>query len=162
MKNGEGPAICLGCCCDLSGRQSVNCPQCEWPMCGQKQCWGEGSYHALGECSFLKAAGSRVTGNYSKWVAKEVYPSILMLRCLALRQRDPIKWKKLLEFKFCSALSWKNEFESMVNLNNAIKLVNRWIPETINIQEILHKLCTLFFINSFKLPGTEGLFVSAF
>ena len=103
---------------------------------------------------------SRVTGNFSKWVAKEVYPSILMLRCLALRQRDPSNWEKLMEFKFCGNPNWKNEFQSNSD-SDAMKLVNQWVPESVNIQETLHKLCTFFFINSYELSEDEDQFVSA-
>ncbi len=166
MKKNEGPAICVGCCRDLDGR-AVNCPNCKWPMCGQKKCWGEGSHHELGECSLLKAAGSLVTGDYSKWATEEIYPTLLILRCLSLRQRNPTKWKKLLEFKFVSSPYVKqkyDEFMSKQEFNcDMANLVYRWVPDSSGIiQETLAKLFFLFSQNSFEIKEDDGLFVSTF
>jgi len=161
MKESGGPAtICVGCCCDLNG-QAINCPLCNWPMCGQKKCWGEGSHHGLGECSLLKAAGALLTDDYSKWGTKEIYQTILILRCLALRQRDPTKWKKLLEFKFVGDPSWKEKCEFTTN-SDMVKRVNRWVSDSASIQETIANLGNFFSLNSFEIIEDKGLFVSTF
>ena len=70
-------------------------------MCGQKDCWIKGSQHALGECQMLKAAGDRATPNsFLGGFTKGIYDSIMILRFVALRERDPAKFEKLTKIKF--------------------------------------------------------------
>ncbi len=145
--------ICVGCCRDLMG-PGVRCPNCKWPICGRKMCWEEGSHHGIGECSFLKEIGDRVTEPLSSWSTKRVYHGIFILRCLSLRKRDPIKWKKLLELKYDG--SRHPELFSEEDKTAVVKLISQWLPN-VSEKELIIKLCGLFLVNSFKLPAMNEL-----
>ena len=149
----EGPAVCVGCCYELNGIV-VPCPNCRWPMCGRKQCWAQGSQHALGECSLLKIAGTCVTENFANRITKEVYPSIMYLRCLALKKRDPAKWSKLMDLKYCGRDDQLIKLQESLNRTEIIQLVKKWLPkdDTISIESV-GKLCTAFAVNVFDLPA---------
>ncbi len=155
-KKTEGPAVCVGCCTELRGQHGKACPQCKWPMCGSRGCWGPGSQHALGECSLLKAAGDGppISG-LTMWVTKGVYQGILVLRCLALKERDPAKYEKLLQLYFCESSS---KVKVMGNLDRTVvvKLVNKWLPNTTIPKELVIKLCGIFAFNSFDISEVLG------
>jgi len=136
-------------------------------MCGQYDCWSDGSQHALGECSMLMAAGKRVAGNYAAWITAEVYPSIMYLRCLALKKRDPTKFEKLMDLKYCGPadqLTWQETRDR----TKIIQLVKKWVPndESVTTKSIV-KLCAVSSCNSIDLPAMPnvrdyGLHVSPF
>jgi len=133
-------------------------------MCGKKECWEEGSQHALGECSLLKEAGNRVTGNHRLRADKGVYQSILVLRCISLRDRDPTKWEKLTEVKYCGAPRVLQSIGSR-DRTAVVELLNQWLPDRAIPQELINKICGTFAISSFKLPAmdekqSENLWVS--
>lgn len=134
-------------------------------MCGKRGCWGPGSQHALGECSLLKASGVLPINGLTMWVTKGVYQGILVLRCLALKERDPAKFEKLLQLHFCESSS---KLKVMGNMDRAvvIKLVNKWLPNTTIPKELVIKLCGIFAFNSFEISeallgdAEIGLYVS--
>lgn len=133
-------------------------------MCGEMSCWAEGSPHALGECALLKAARSRITVKDAQSASNEIYYSIVVLRCLALRDRDMDKWKKLIMLKDCKSAAKKNGLKG-VDVDAVVKIVKRWIPSSVVSEEIVAKLCRIFYINSLSLqpiPGhrTKGFCVS--
>ena len=132
---------CVGCNQILKQTETVNCPQCKWPMCGKQQCWVDGSLHALGECTLLKAAG------HSRWAPKDVvYRSVWILRCLSLKEKEPAKWEKLVKItKSLGSTLIGDDFKDVV------KFVNRWLPDTAFPKELMKKICSLFLLNSFDL-----------
>jgi len=149
-KLADGPALCLGCCSDLNGL-GVECPNCKWPMCGRQDCYGDGSHHALGECSLLKKAGSRVTGNFAQEGIKEIYQTIMVLRCLSLRERDPAKFEKLMQLKYDKySLSLKT-LESVVSAT-VVRLIREWIPDAAVSSELIVAICCIVEENDFELP----------
>lgn len=94
-------AFCLGCSVQLAAGEGMPCPPCKWPMCGREECWQEGSHHALGECSAIKAARGRPWHVCEKGSCAAYQTSIMMLRCLPLKERDPDTWEKLTNLKHC-------------------------------------------------------------
>lgn len=160
----EGPAVCVGCCNGLEGK-AVECPHCQWPMCGREQCWGGGSQHSLGECELLKKAGGRVTGNHALWADSGVYEAIMILRCLSLRERDLSKWEKLMELKHSGSSRRRLQSNSKGVLEGAevdavVDVVTQWIPDV--PKEIITKLCGIFLANSFELPEITSIRSSGF
>ena len=119
-------------------------------MCGDLRCWADGSPHSQGECSLLKAAGDLATISTAQSASNEVYYSIMVLRCLALRDRDMKKWKKLLELKDCKSAA-KTCGLAVVEVDAVAKLVKRWMPSSTISKETIVKLCNIFYVNNFAL-----------
>jgi len=142
-QQGKSKLVCVGCFSFLTDRGRKKCPECNWPMCGDKHCWADGSPHSQGECSLLKAAGSRVKVNGTQLNFNEVHYSILILRCLSLRDRDMKKWKKLVELKDCKSVAKQN---GLVGVDEA----------AIVAKETIIKLCRVFFVNSLSLQPVPG------
>jgi len=151
--------VCLGCSIQL--HQRVACPNCKWPMCGRKECMGEGSHHALGECAVLKASHAADDTTSTE----EVYISITVLRCLSLRVRDPVKWEKLMNGKVCGFGPRVKLMETTWNRYDVVELVNRWLQKDSVSPELIKKICLTSFFNSYELgsfqkKGKEDMFVS--
>lgn len=145
----DGPALCLGCCRNLNGL-GVECSNCKWPMCGRQECYGVGSHHALGECSLLKKAGGRVTGNFGQQGIKEIYQTIMVLRCLSLRERDPAKFEKLMQLKYDKYSFRLKTLESVVSAT-VVKLIREWMPDAAVPSELIVTICCIVEENDFKL-----------
>jgi len=158
--NIAGPSvICVGCNQNLQESEAVNCPQCNWPMCGKQKCWADGSIHALGECGLLKAAGDRVTASYSRWTPKEVvYRSIWILRCLSLKEKQPAKWDKLVKMtKSLHSAASSQQIGDGFNFKDVVKLVNQWLPDTKIPTEYIKKICSLLCVSKFEMIASNYL-----
>ena len=135
---------CVGCNQILKQTETVNCPQCKWPMCGKQKCWEDGSLHAIGECALLKAAGR------SRWAPKDVvYGCVWILRCLSLKEKEPAKWKKLV--KMAKSLGSTSSPHIGDDFKVAVKFLNQWLPNVEFPKELMKKICSLFLLNSFDL-----------
>lgn len=153
--------VCVGCCCRLD-ENTVGCPKCNWPMCGSSNCWQQGSQHAQGECVWLKE--DRFIAHSSHFSPKEFYLTIMVLRCLSLRDRDPLKWEKFMALRKSGSpggLKGLDKKEQSV----VLKLINQWVPETVFLKEWIINICAVFLFNNFSLPEIsdhqcEGLCVS--
>jgi len=129
LRNKEDIRVCLGCYKKLGGQggRGVDCPSCRWQMCGKKECWEEGSDHANGECSLLKGARERIPANFlNVWKPHHVYHSISIIRCLALRERDPVKWEELMKMKNCLSSNKLSVCKSTFRLN-VVPIINQWL-----------------------------------
>ncbi len=144
-----GPPVCVGCCLNLDGK-GKNCPECQWPMCGQEKCWGEGSQHKLGECTALKAARDHVTSvNYCQGITIGVHDMILVLRALALRQRDPVRFGMLMDFKFRGP---KRPCLRMPKV--FFQLLEQWLPKKWAVpDDVIGRICCFFHANSFNIDS---------
>ncbi len=143
----EGPAVCVGCCLNLDGN-GKKCPECHWPMCGQEKCWGEGSQHKLGECFLLmKADRDHVTAvKYRQGITTAVHKMILVLRALALRERNPAKFGKLMDFTFRGP-----DRPSMMS-PVFLQLVEQLLPKEWAVPvDVLNRICCIFHANSMNI-----------
>ena len=138
--------VCLGCYCDLDAGRAVPCPQCNWPMCGRSDCCGEGSHHAVAECALLSATGRRNWGNLT---VNGVNQSVMVLRCLALRNREPAKWEELMQLEYHGPERQQSGLED-VDRATVVKLVRQWLPD--EPEDKILQLCGILLVNSFELP----------
>ena len=133
-------------------------------MCGRKECWSVGSHHEMGECSLLKKAGRRVNGNFALKGNREIYQSIMVLRCLSLRERDPSKFEKLMQLKY-DEFSFRNKTLESVVSATVVNLIKEWMPDAVVPPELIVNLCCIVEENHYKLPlilqdRSKGLQVS--
>ena len=151
---------CLGGCSsnDEDGQEEVSCPNCPWPtMCGDEDCWKEGSPHAMGECSLFKEVGTKLTLDKLKLLKPIVLQlTISVLRCIALRERDPLKWEKLMkmEVNFGAHSYWKQN-PKHDHREAVVSLVNEWMKgaKTPITKGLIVKLCDAFYLlNAFAMP----------
>lgn len=102
----SGKPMCLGCFAVV--KSDYLCPSCCWPACGP-QCIGNGSEHCELECKIFTSQAHENTvkqlpfhldlfgesqcneSSYNK------YGAITILRGVLLKEKDPPKWKKILE-----------------------------------------------------------------
>jgi len=146
----NGTVVCVECCRQLT-EPAVGCPQCNWPMCGQPECWGDKSQHTLGECSQFKKAGQSLAQHFSSLSNADMNPhvfvSIMILRCLSLRERDPVKFEQLMELSqtHCS-IKALNCMHSCCSHKAAvvIKLVNKWFENDPVSEELIIKLLSIY------------------
>jgi len=122
-------------------------------MCGNQECWKDGSLHALGECGYLKVAKDLETDDYSDWIPDKVYRSIWILRCLSLKKKEPSKFDKLLKVM---EQSLSSSTKKMDDFKDVEKLMNRWFPADAGIsKELVYKICSFFSLFSFELVTTS-------
>lgn len=109
-------------------------------MCGRPECSGEGSQHALGECSKLKTARRSLAIHVAS-LSSETYICIMILRCLSLKERDPVKFQKMIEFEMFGSKQLKG-LENPIRVNIVMKLLNQW---SIDVpKELIINLCCIF------------------
>jgi len=128
-------------------------------MCGQKECWEEGSDHAKGECSLLKGARERIPANFMNlWNPSHIYQSISIIRCLALKQRDPVKWEELMKLKNGLSSFKLNMFKTL-SRSNVVPIINQWLLASPVPEEWIFKLNIALTFNTFplKLPAGESM-----
>ena len=146
--------VCLGCYKKLDG-QGVVCPGCNWPMCGKQRCWGKESDHALGECSLLKGFQERIQSkDLDLLELPDLYMSITVLRVLALRNRDPVKWEKLMKIKHCVSSLRLSELKSGIQVK-IVKLVNDSLLAVAVPEEWIFKIYLAFALNCFELTESQ-------
>jgi len=97
---------------------------------------------------------------------KEIYyETVLVLRFLTLKDREPEKWKKIVELKHCGISRCTKEREASIRSTIEKLNLDNLIPDSAEIREWIINFCIIFFINSFELPFLqenrgEGLLVS--
>jgi len=145
----SGP-VCLGCYCDVDGK-SV-CSDCGWPMCGRPSCFSDeegcGLAHKAAECALM--AGRAVTIPVHRGVASPAYQSVMILRCLALKAKEPTKWEELLQLESHVAERQQNGMEDHDRATAV-----RFIQQTLGLsvpEDLILQLCGLLMVNSFELP----------
>ena len=122
-------------------------------MCGNKQCWEEGSLHALGECALLKVALKRIpTGYLKKWNPIHIHQCITVLRCLALKERDPAKWRELISSKRRLSPSKLSTLEKLT-LMTIVPLVNNWFLAIAVPEKWIVNIISALTVSTFGLPG---------
>jgi len=124
-------------------------------MCG-KECWEEGSDHAKGECSLLKGSRDRIPANFmNRWTPTYVYRSISIIRCLALRERDPAKWEELMKLKN-GLSSFKLNMFTTLSRSNVVPIINQWLLSSPVPEEWIFNLNVALSFNTFNLKLPTG------
>ena len=75
----------------------------------------------------------------------------MVLRCLALRERDPAAFGKLLSLPFCVNSKKLAQLDT-ANKLVVFKLVKRWLPSFTIPLDFVIKLCGIFAANSIEAP----------
>jgi len=133
-------------------------------MCGKKECWEEGSDHAKGECSLLKGARDRIPTNFMDlWSPSHIYQSISIIRCLPLRERDPVKWEELMKMKNCVSTTKLNAFKSILRLD-VLPIINQWLLAFPVSEEWIFNINIALSFNTFlvDLPTGKSLVLIKF
>ena len=139
--------ICLGCYSSVDGR--TRCSQCGWPMCGRDECQANQSDHTA-ECGLIGSGGRPIVGS----LPVQAYQSILVLRCLALRDENLAKWEKLMQLE--SHVQERRQ-RGMEDVDQATAV--RLIRETLGLQipeELILQLCGILMVNSFEQPTMKA------
>lgn len=153
----DGKEFCLGCSVKLDAGEGRPCPRCKWPMCGRDECWQEGSHHALGECSAIKAAHGRPWHVCEKGSCAGYQTSIMVLRCLSLKERDSNSWDKLTNLKHCCPSEQMTYIQNLQHSADVVKFINQqWLPNSKVSEALINKLCVAFFANDWKFPTRDS------
>ena len=135
--------VCLGCYSNVDGR--TRCPECGWPMCGREECNKNDSDHAA-ECGLIASGGRPIVGS----IPVQAYQSVMVLRCLALRDKNPARWEELLQLE---SHSHERRQRGMEDVDQAT--VVRFIHDALGLQipqELILQLCGILMVNSFEHP----------
>lgn len=114
-------------------------------MCGREECTGDQSDHAA-ECRLIVSKGQPVVGS----IPIQSYQSIMVLRCLALKDTHPASWEELLKLE---SHSHERRERGIEDVDKAT--VVRFIHETLGLQvpeELILQLCGILMVNSFEHP----------
>jgi len=127
-------------------------------MCGKKECWKDGSDHAIGECLELKGARERLPPSYlNLWDPTHIYQSIFIIRCFALKDRDPVKWKELMDLKHCVPSLKLDAFKSIMQQEgNVVSLINNWLLPFRVPEEWIFNVNIALTFNTFPLDLPTG------
>jgi len=153
----HGPVVCLGCCHDTMLDGGVRCPNCDWRMCGKPECSGPGSQHALGECHLRKSAVRLLPRNYFRMSTTATnHGCFMVLRCLAMKEREPAKWDKLMNLKYCGPPERLEKQEGM-DRSRVVQLVRDYMPSIVVPEDWIYKICTIFALNGLLLSVIPGV-----
>ena len=148
-----GGPVCLGCYCDVDGK--IVCPECSWPMCNS--CANEGgcesALHKLAECTLM--ADRKATIHVQRGVASPAYQSVMVLRCLALKAKDPSKWDELLQLESHVVERRQNGME-----DHDRATIVRFIQQTLGLgvpEDLILEISGILMVNSFELPVLTAL-----
>lgn len=86
-----------------------------------------------------------------------LYESIVVLRCLGLRQRNLQQFGKLLELKFYFGPTTQ-VLKHLENATSFVKLVNQVMKEKTLPEEWIQQFWGVFKVLSFRLPAIYGYF----
>jgi len=119
-------------------------------MCGKGNCWSKGSHHELGECALLKAAGGSLAHNF-----KGVNLSIMVLRYLSLKKKDPTKYGKFADLQFETVGKTAKTAKTMEIFDRAavVEMVKRFSREVSATEEWILGLCGMFLVEGIDLPS---------
>lgn len=115
-------------------------------MCGRDECTSDDSDHAS-ECELIASGGRPIVGA----IPIQAYQSIMVLRCLALREKHPAKWEELIKLESHTQARKLNGIEDADQAT-----VVRFVRETLGLQvpeELILQICGILLVNSFEQPS---------
>ncbi|CAG7732682.1 unnamed protein product [Allacma fusca] len=81
--------LCLGCCEQIGVND--RCSSCGWPLCSPP--CEKASFHTDMECSIFASKSI----NFPPKKSRAIYGSVLILRLLLQKSKNPVHWKKMLD-----------------------------------------------------------------
>lgn len=115
-------------------------------MCGREECNQEDSDHEA-ECGLIVSGGRAIVGS----IPVQAYQSIMVLRCLALQDKNPASWKQLIQLE---SHTHERRSRGMEDADKAT--VVRFIRESLGLEvpeELILQLCGVLLVNSFEHPA---------
>lgn len=147
--------LCLGCYKDVDC--SFVCPRCGWPMCGPECC--SKPQHAA-ECQITPTGAREKIKVESSKEVQPMYDSVMVLRCLHLKETQPAQWQQLMKLQSHSDQRKQSGLEDMDR-----NVIVRFIRETLELEpsdELMMQLCGIIFVNSFEMPfNKQAVFATA-
>ncbi|XP_057376965.1 SET domain-containing protein SmydA-8-like [Daphnia carinata] len=139
--------VCLSCYSSVDGR--TKCSQCGWPTCGRAECHTNDSDHAV-ECGLIASGGRPIVGS----LPVQAYQSVMVLRCLALKDQNPGRWEELLQLE--SHVQERRQ-GGLEDVDRATSV--RLIRDTLGLdvpEELILQLCGILMVNSFEQPPMKA------
>lgn len=143
--------VCLGCYNDVDGH--FKCPTCGWPMCGAECCTS--ADHAA-ECQLTpKSRKDQIQVDSYKEI-EPIYQSVMVLRCLHLKEAQPDRWRQLLQLQ-SHCVERKNNGLEEVDRDVIVQFIRQVLQ--LDIDELLIlQICGILYVNSFEIPfNQQGL-----
>lgn len=152
------PPICLGCYKLLTEHSARPCSECGWPLCSEK-CARAPAHRA--ECDITKLKkGSKVTvRNFLQ--THPIYQCVTALRCLYLRDSNPVMWERLLSLEsHCEERKKTPRYEG--DRTTIAQFVRRFFcMQDFDEEEIL-RICGIIQVNGHEVPVTDPPHVAVY
>lgn len=156
--------VCLVCLQVLIQDQCVKCDSCGWPMCSEKcRNMAQETDHRF-ECrmtSEKKGGGGKISIN--DFISPHpMYQPVLTMRCMMMREMDPVRWEKFNSLE--SLCSLRNETEQYrLDHERIAKFILRFYqPQTKWTEEEILKAVGISQINGHEVPIAEPPNISVF
>ncbi|XP_021915499.1 protein msta isoform X2 [Zootermopsis nevadensis] len=152
------PPVCLGCYRILTEQSACACLDCGWPMCSE-DCARTPAHRA--ECDITKLKkGSKVTvRNFLQ--PHPIYQCVTTLRCLYLRDSDPVKWERLQSLEsHCEERKKTRRYEDD-RVTVAQFLRHFFHLQDFEQEEIL-RVCGILQVNGHEVPVTDPPHVAVY
>ncbi|XP_068232451.1 SET domain-containing protein SmydA-8-like [Palaemon carinicauda] len=141
-------AMCLGCLNPITQPDFPKCPRCSWPLCSPV--CAESPLHA-GECAYLSTdTGKKCPPQNLEETPR--YDVILVLRCLALREKKPDAWKTI-ESMVNYAEKYKKEEEPYHMAT--VKYISEILTGVCDA-DLVHKVRGAIITNAINTKGPKG------
>jgi len=126
-------------------------------MCGPDCC--SKAQHAA-ECQITPTgAKDKIKVESSKEV-QPMYDSVMVLRCLHLKETQPAQWQQLMKLQSHSVQRKQSGLEDIDR-----NVIVRFIRETLELEpsdDLMMELCGIIFVNSFEMPfNKQAVFATA-
>ncbi|XP_077284608.1 SET and MYND domain containing, arthropod-specific, member 4 isoform X2 [Arctopsyche grandis] len=150
--------ICLGCYHPIVGNP-FKCKDCSWPLCGD-ECIGfhQPLGHSIEECSILKKHTKLDYTDLNE--VKDLYQTIVPIRCLLLKTNDPKKWKMLHEMVAHNSIRKKRVELWKSNQLMVVDKIRKMWGMTQYEEDEIHTICGILEVNAFEV-GQLGASIRA-
>ncbi|KAJ4438510.1 hypothetical protein ANN_14455 [Periplaneta americana] len=152
------PPVCLGCYRLLTEQNAKTCTECGWPVCSEV-CAHATAHRA--ECSFTKLhKGSKVTvRNFQQ--PHPIYQCVTALRCLYLRDSNPVAWERLQSLEsHCAERKKTPRYEE--DRVTVAQFVRRFFCLQEFSEDDILRVCGILQVNGHEVPVTEPAHVAVY
>ncbi|XP_069705567.1 SET domain-containing protein SmydA-8 [Periplaneta americana] len=152
------PPVCLGCYRLLTEQNAKTCAECGWPVCSEV--CAHATAHCA-ECSFTKLhKGSKVTvRNFQQ--PHPIYQCVTALRCLYLRDSNPVAWERLQSLEsHCAERKKTPRYEE--DRVTVAQFVRRFFCLQEFSEDDILRVCGILQVNGHEVPVTEPAHVAVY